>query len=67
MPVYLIVLELAVRTALSKFPGVLEDVSLFRTVPGLAVAGISLLLPVMIPKPISVPFPLEVGRVSPRS
>jgi hypothetical protein len=54
MPLYITIVEVLLKYLLTFVPGRTEPVELALSGPSIAVAGISLLLPVLIPKPTSV-------------
>jgi len=55
MPIYLLVAEFGVRSALSYMPGRTEEISIVLTGPTIAVGGLSLILPALSPKPVPLP------------
>jgi hypothetical protein len=57
MPTYIIVIELAIRYLLSFTPGRHEEVSLLLSGPSIAVAGLTLILAVLSPKPFALAIP----------
>ena len=54
MPLYITVVEVLIKYLLTFVPGRSEPLELALSGPSISVAGISLLLPVLIPKPASV-------------
>jgi hypothetical protein len=55
MPIYLLVVEFGLRSLLSNMPGRTEEISLILSGPTIAVAGLSLILPALSPKPVPLP------------
>jgi len=55
MPLYILGAELALRSILAGLPGRPEDTSLILSGPTIAVAGLSLILPTLTPKPVPLP------------
>src|SRR5258708_9491061 len=54
MPLYIILVKVLIKYLLTFVPGRSEPLDLALSGPSISVAGITLLLPVLIPKPTSV-------------
>jgi hypothetical protein len=55
-PVYLVLAEFAMRFVISYAPGRQEEISLLAASNSLAAAGLSLIAPILIPKPVIPPL-----------
>lgn len=55
MPIYIVLAEYGIRLMLHGLPGRHEELSFILTGPTIAVAGLSLILPALTPKPVPIP------------